>query len=212
MTATPLGAADFDEGLTGRPCRLVHDDGTSEWLPVQRWRAAPDAADEALLLCGCTGPTVDIGCGPGRLAAALTSRGVVTLGVDTSPLAVALTLRQGGVALHRDVFDRLPGEGRWSHVLLADGNIGIGGDPARLLRRAAELLRPGGTVLTELGAPGTGLRYGAAWLEQAGPSGPWFRWARVAADAASAVAAAARLRLLDVARHGTRWAARFEKP
>ena len=31
--------------------------------------------------------------------------------------------------LRRDLFAPLPGEGRWHHVLLADGNIGIGGDP-----------------------------------------------------------------------------------
>ena len=51
--------------------------------------------------------------------------------------------------LRRDVFARVPGEGRWSHVLLADGNIGIGGDPLRLLERAAGLLAAGGTVLVE---------------------------------------------------------------
>ena len=51
--------------------------------------------------------------------------------------------------VRRDVLGPLPGEGTWDHVLLADGNIGIGGDPLRLLHRAAHLLRPGGTVLVE---------------------------------------------------------------
>ena len=47
----------------------------------------------------------------------------------------------GRPALRRDVFEPLPGTGRWQTVLLADGNVGLGGDPLRVLRRAAELLR-----------------------------------------------------------------------
>jgi len=120
------------------------------------------------------------------------------------------------MALHRDVHDRLPGEGRWRHVLLADGNIGIGGDPARLLRRVRELLRRGGTVLAEVEPPGSGVRCGSARLvhhdtmhhDTAGPS---FPWCRVSADAATTVADAADLRLLSVAHHGGRWAALLQR-
>ena len=50
----------------------------------------------------------------------------------------------GALALHRDVFATVPGTGRWARVLLADGNIGIGGDPDALLSRVAELLKPPG--------------------------------------------------------------------
>ena len=62
----------------------------------------------------------------------------------------------GALALQRDVFGYLPGTGRWATVLLADGNIGIGGDPVALLRRAQNLLRPGGAVVTEISPPGSG--------------------------------------------------------
>jgi len=48
------------------------------------------------------------------------------------------------------------GGGRWAHVLLADGNVGIGGDVVALLRRCAELVRPGGTVVVEVERPGAG--------------------------------------------------------
>lgn len=180
-------------------------------MPVDRWRAEPDAADRALLLRGCTGPTMDLGCGPGRLVAALAAVGVVALGVDISPLAIQITMRRGAVALRRDIHDRLPGEGRWAHLLLADGNIGITGDPVRLLHRAAVLLRPGGTVLAELDAPGTGLRRGLARLQVADQAGPWFPWARLGADAAPAVTARAGLHLLAVTRHDHRWMALMEK-
>jgi hypothetical protein len=39
-------------------------------------------------------------------------------------------------------------------VLLLDGNIGIGGDPHRLLRRVRELLTPTGRLLVELDVDG----------------------------------------------------------
>jgi len=62
-------------------------------------------------------------------------------------VAVLLTRAAGATALRRSIFDRLPGEGRWHHALLIDGNIGIGGDPAGLLRRVKQLLRPAGAEL-----------------------------------------------------------------
>ncbi len=46
----------------------------------------------------------------------------------------------GALALHRDVFATVPGTGDGGRgSLLADGNIGIGGDPDALLSRVAEL-------------------------------------------------------------------------
>ena len=56
----------------------------------------------------------------------LVQRGVPALGVDQSATAVALARRSGAPALRRDVFDPLPGTGRWHDVLLADGNVGLG--------------------------------------------------------------------------------------
>jgi hypothetical protein len=41
-----------------------------------------------------------------------------------------------------DLFGPLPGEGSWSHVLLADGNIGIGGDPGRPAHPRRSAARP----------------------------------------------------------------------
>jgi len=138
----------FDAVLAGRGTRLVRDDGVVlAWDPA-RWRAGA-SPDDRRLLDRCTGPTVDLGCGPGRLVAALTERGVPALGVDSSPVARVLCRRRGAPMVRRDVFGPLPGEGTWSHVLLADGNIGIGGDPGRLLARAVRLLAEDGSVLVE---------------------------------------------------------------
>jgi SAM-dependent methyltransferase len=130
------------------PLFLRRTDGWLLPLDVERWCAEADAADLSALR-RCEGPVLDIGCGPGRLVAELASRGHRALGIDVSAAAVAHTLRTGSPALHRSVFDPLPGEGRWGTVLLIDGNIGIGGDPHSLLLRTADLLAPGGLLIAE---------------------------------------------------------------
>ncbi|WP_405614844.1 class I SAM-dependent methyltransferase [Streptomyces sp. NBC_01511] len=130
------------------PLFLRRTDGWLLPLDVERWCARADAADLSALH-RCEGSVLDIGCGPGRLVAALAARGRRALGVDVSEAAVERTLRLGGTALRRSVFDPLPGEGRWGTVLLVDGNIGIGGDPAGLLRRAGGLLTHGGLIIAE---------------------------------------------------------------
>jgi SAM-dependent methyltransferase len=134
--------------------RVRERDGTVVPFAVWRWLRGPDAADETLL-SRCVGPTLDIGCGPGRLVAALAARGVPALGVDVAPAAIALTRSRGGLALRRSVFDRLPGAGRWHTAVVADGNIGIGGDVGGLLTRIRELLAPGGHALIEVEATDT---------------------------------------------------------
>ncbi|MER7727466.1 methyltransferase domain-containing protein [Streptomyces sp. NPDC096323] len=130
------------------PLFLRRTDGWLLPLDVERWCAGADAADLSALR-RCEGPVLDIGCGPGRLVAALAARGHRALGIDVSDVAVDRTLRLGGTALRRSVFEPLPGEGRWGTVLLVDGNIGIGGDPSRLLRRTTDLLAPGGLLIVE---------------------------------------------------------------
>src|SRR5204863_7462240 len=94
----------------------------------------PTAPEEARL-AAMAAPVLDVGCGPGRLVVGLARRGAVALGVDPAPAAVALARGRGAAVLQRSVFDPLPGHGRWRTIVLADGNIGIGGDPVRLLRR-----------------------------------------------------------------------------
>ena len=119
-------------------------------LAVANWqRLAP--ADE-VLLSRCEGPVLDIGCGPGRLVESLAARGTPALGIDISTRAVTQTAARGGSVLLRAVQHRLPGEGRWGTVLLADGNIGIGGDPGALLSRCHDLLMAGGVALVEADA------------------------------------------------------------
>jgi glycosyltransferase A (GT-A) superfamily protein (DUF2064 family)/SAM-dependent methyltransferase len=172
MTRTPL------------PLRLDLDGGGTLALDIARYCDPPDAADE-LLLDRCTGPTLDIGCGPGRLAAEPAHRGVPSLGVDVAPVAILLARCAGATALRRSVFDPLPGEGRWAHALLIDGNIGIGGDPGALLDRISSLLAPMGGLVVETAPDRSTNATGSASAKTAprcpGPasaqplSGPWPR-------------------------------------
>ena len=70
--------------------------------------------------------------------------------------------------MRRDVFAPLPGEGRWCTALLADGNVGIGGDPVALLRRLRAGARPARRVVVELAPPGTEPSTGWATLSDRG--------------------------------------------
>lgn len=166
------------------PIVLTSDAGALFHLDVAKYAAAPDATDIALL-DRCTGPTLDIGCGPGRLAAELARRGVPSLGVDVTPVALLIARAAGATALRRSVFDRLPGEGRWPHALLIDGNIGIGGDPAALLARIRALLLPrGGELLVETSVDERDDRHSLRFGEHGTP----VPWASLGASALRALA------------------------
>jgi hypothetical protein len=102
------------------------------------------------------------------------------------------------------VFDPLPGQGRWATVLLADGNIGIGGLPARLLHRCAQLLAPDGQLLIEA-EPGNVDEQLTAWLEHPdGRYGPAFPWARMGTAALLRAIAYAGLHVMGQWHHGDR--------
>ena len=106
--------------------------------------------------------------------------------------------RGGAPALLSDVFEPLPWMGRWQTVLLVDGNVGLGGDPGRILGRAAELLRCGGRCVAEFEADAVGIRARWVRLESACDVGPWFRWASVGVDSAATLAAQVGLTLTSV--------------
>ncbi|MFB7591080.1 class I SAM-dependent methyltransferase [Streptomyces sp. NPDC056169] len=193
MTATTAWRADpyADALRTGRgPLFLRRDDGWLLPLEVERWCEAPDRADLSVL-DRCPGTVLDIGCGPGRLVAALAAEGRRALGIDVSPDAVARTLRLGGTALCRSVFDPLPGEGRWDTALLIDGNIGIGGDPAALLRRLRRSVSLAGQVIAECAPADVDERCEVRVDDGRGGRGEPFPWARVGMRALGAHAAAA---------------------
>jgi SAM-dependent methyltransferase len=195
----------YEEALRGQAGVLVLRTADGRALPLQlsRWCGTPDAADEELL-GHCRGPVLDVGCGPGRLTVALTERGIPALGVDISQAAVARVRQAGASALHRSVFDPLPGHGRWATVLLADGNIGIGGLPSRLLHRCAQLLAPDGQILIEAEPRDIDEQLTARLEHPDGRHSPVFPWARLGTVALLRAAADAGLHVLGQWQHGDR--------
>jgi hypothetical protein len=135
---------------------------------------------------------------------------VLGVGVDVSPVAVALARRRGAAVLEASIFDRLPGTGSWNSALLLDGNIGIGGSPDALLRRLVGLLARGGSILVELDSPAVGVVWERVRLEDGDHASEWFAWARVGADAVARPARAAGLCVRERWRDGERWFAELQ--
>ena len=192
------------------PVVLRADTGEALEFDLGRWHD-PATAEEREILATVDGPVIDLGCGPGRLVARLASQRIPALGVDSSPSAIALARMRGATVLQRDLFAPLPGEGRWGTALLFDGNVGIGGDPVRLLTRCRELTDGGGHVVVEVQSPGTGWRRLTAWFERDGRRSESFAWALVGADAIAALARPAGLQIADLAPTPSgRWFARLQ--
>lgn len=203
----PGALAPYEAALAGGTALALHDGaGRSIEMDVRRWMAPPDAADRSVL-SRCGAPVLDIGSGPGRLVRALAQGGALALGIDIAPAAVAHSVGSGAPAVRASVFDPLPNEGGWSTALLIDGNIGIGGDVPRLLRRARALVDPDGLILVET----TGAEYEDVVLDarfavqgnvddegdELTPTGPSFLWAVVGVRALRAHAVRAGCQIVE---------------
>ncbi|AKU19189.1 class I SAM-dependent methyltransferase [Luteipulveratus mongoliensis] len=165
-----------------RSLSLTTADGRVLPLDIARYLAEADDADRTVL-GRCVGPVLDVGCGPGRIVSALAAQGIAALGVDIADVAVELTVRRGALALPRDIFDRVPGEGRWRTVVVLDGNSGIGGDLSGLLTRLRSLISSTGRIVVEAGShvPGTHEVLTARFASDSA-EGPTFRWAVASVD------------------------------
>jgi SAM-dependent methyltransferase len=187
-----LGSAGDGEG---KPRLLRLADGRLMPLPVARWTGPVSSADETML-ARASGPVLDVGCGPGRLTAALHARGVDVLGLELLPDVPVLARRAGAPLLLGDVFADVPRAGRWRTALLADGNVGIGGDAVRLLRRVRDLLAPDGRIVCELHADDDDTA-GPVRLEGVGATSAWFPWTLLGTGGLAAAAPSAGLAVAD---------------
>lgn len=213
----PRSAQDlYESGLgDGRPTlapveyHAIGDDGTRRRLPFERWlRRAAD--EEEQLLEWAVGPVLDVGCGAGRHLIALRRRGIGATGVEISARAAQIARARGAEVIEGSIFDA-PRRAGWGTALLLDGNIGIGGDPERLLARIAALLRPGGRALVELDPPRSRTRMLRLRLEGPHDVSDWIPWAWVGVDAIGPIATVAGLTLEDIWSTEQRWFARLRR-
>ena len=194
----------YRSAAAGSSCWARNHLGHRRELPMVRWLGGPQTtpqdrlADEYILGHCTPRPTLDLGCGPGRFTSSLQQRGLPALGVDSSAVAVEMTRGRGGTAIRVDLFAPLPAEGSWEQILLTDGNIGIGGNPVRTLRRAADLLAHGGIVVVEIDPPATVSCH--EWLrwETETYLGHWFPWSRVGIGSLGDIARTAGLLVIHV--------------
>jgi hypothetical protein len=190
--------------LTGRARgELEHAGGST--TPLRAGERLLLRPGDASLIDRCGGPTLDVGSGPGRLTVALAERGVPALCIDVTPQAVRLARSAGALTLQRDVFGRVPGTGRWMFVLLADGSIGIGGDPVALLSRVAELLAPSGRAIVEVQPPARELRRERVTYRHGKQAADLFPCAQVGADQLAGIAGEAGLSKAETWSSDGRW-------
>jgi SAM-dependent methyltransferase len=207
-----LGAAmvDFTAGRSG-PLWLRVASGSRVEHEVAAY-FAPVAAEERALLDLADGPVLDVGCGPARHARLLQARGLVTIGLDRSPLALgvarSLGLRRWVQADARN--GPLPAV---RTALLLDGNLGLAGTPAqarRLLHRLARACGPGGRLLVGGRSPHHGRLCSLVVRDEYRDQvGPWRRWLQAGLPALLDLAAPAGWRLEHSVRASSRYWAAF---
>ncbi|MEO6467777.1 MAG: class I SAM-dependent methyltransferase [Acidimicrobiia bacterium] len=203
MTTTITGTTQTDKRRTDVAI-LRTDTGSVLVAPAARWFDDAQPA-ELRALSRVLGPALDVGCGPGRHVAALTERGVPTLGIDITTQALTHARARSVPVLERCVFESLPGTGRWRTVLLLDGNLGMGGDPVRLLSRVRELLAPDGMAIVEVEPPGADLAPCRVRFEIGDVAGPWFDWMAIDAPGLDEVCASADLEVHECWYDDGRW-------
>lgn len=99
------------------------------------------------------GRVLDIGCNAGRHALYLQQHGLDVLGIDISPLAIAVARERGlANAAVLSIDELSPDLGLFDTVLMLGNNFGLFASAAkarRLLRRFRKLTRPGATLIVE---------------------------------------------------------------
>jgi SAM-dependent methyltransferase len=181
-------AGRFVDGLT-----LEVDDGTALPAMHPEWFFRPESdwepEERQLLACVVGGPVLDLGAGAGRSALHLQEQGYEVTAIESSPGAVDVCRRRGVRDVRAADLNDPPADKEWHTILLLCGNLGLGGSwdgNRRLLRRIAEISRPGAVLIADSvnysgdAEIGLRIRYGETVT-------PWWRQCNVAADEVEAL-------------------------
>ena len=119
-----------------------------------QWVSEPFGAVEVLERLPGTGRVLDLGCGSGRLTAALADRGWQAAGVDTSEAQLRRARARSELVDWRlgDMDEPLDWPEETFDAVVSRCALMIARDPAATLREARRVLRPGGRVVTAVWA------------------------------------------------------------
>ena len=151
----------------------------------------------------CVGPTLDVGCGPGRMTQLLAERGDIVLGIDVVPEAIWQTRDRGVAAILRDVFEDVPAEGRWQTCCSPMATSASAATPCGCCAGSRSCSAPVAASSPTSRRPAPDCTRGRATNSRRPTSEP-FPWSVVGADAIGELVAAGALHgeTLDV---GDRW-------
>ncbi|MFD3002773.1 class I SAM-dependent methyltransferase [Pontibacter toksunensis] len=139
---------DQSEGLRANIYYFNHPEWAEEYLTYChrsdafrcRWSAAVGDWNDKVV--------VDIGCGPGNVYATLQGKPKLIIGVDVAPGSLLLAGKQGYVPLLADA-TKLPFISEFADVVVLNAALHHCEDMEALLKEAARLVKPGGTIITD---------------------------------------------------------------
>ena len=154
-------------GTTGEPLGYEYRGLIPESWDVLRANAPqwPDVDFYRQIILGAGQPTLDVGCATGRLLLAYLEAGIDTDGVDVSPEMLAIVRRKAAARgldasrrLFRQSMDELALPRRYRTIVVSSSTFQLLTEPeaaAAALRRFAQHLEPGGTLVMSLMLLGT---------------------------------------------------------
>ncbi|OLY93507.1 Ubiquinone/menaquinone biosynthesis C-methylase UbiE [Cnuella takakiae] len=107
---------------------------------ISRWKAAVGNWDGKIV--------VDIGCGPGNIAASLGGAPKLLIGVDVAATSLQIAQKYGYVPVLADATN-LPFESAFADVAVLNAAIHHCEDMEAVLKEAARLVKPGGLLVTD---------------------------------------------------------------
>jgi 2-polyprenyl-3-methyl-5-hydroxy-6-metoxy-1,4-benzoquinol methylase len=135
------------------------------WLGALGLKSAKRRIDGMFLDDVSPGRVLDVGCGDGRLLAALRDRGWIVEGQETDAAAAENTRRTWGITVHLGDLATLALPGASFDAVTMNHVIEHALDPTALVRECMRLLKPGGAFVATTPNPDSfgHVRFGRTW-------------------------------------------------